>query len=64
MRKRLERIVNHRVNHIRLAEERLRLFLIQHWGGPALYAQLRGQPQLGTCRFGSRGHSATPGCAR
>ena len=24
------------------AEERLRLFLIQHWGGPAAYTQLRG----------------------
>ena len=24
------------------AEERLRLFLIQQWGGPATYSQLRG----------------------
>ena len=29
------------------AEERLRLFLIQQWGGPAMYSQLRGQPRLG-----------------
>jgi len=29
------------------AEERLRLFLIQQWGGPADYSQLRGPPQLG-----------------
>lgn len=29
------------------AEERLRLFLIQQWGGPAQYSQLRGSPQLG-----------------
>ncbi len=30
------------------AEERLRLFLIQQWGGPALYTQLRGRTGLGT----------------
>jgi hemoglobin len=29
------------------AEERLRLFLIQQWGGPALYSQLRGRTGLG-----------------
>ncbi len=30
------------------AEERLRLFLIQQWGGPATYAQLRGPTGLAT----------------
>ena len=29
------------------AEERLRLFLIQHWGGPASYFELRGQTRMG-----------------
>jgi len=29
------------------AEERLRLFLIEHWGGPAAYSQLRGPARLG-----------------
>ena len=29
------------------AEERMRLFLIQQWGGPAGYTQLRGAPRLG-----------------
>ena len=29
------------------AEERLRLFLIQQWGGPAMYTQLRGPTRLG-----------------
>lgn len=29
------------------AEERLRLFLMQHWGGPTTYSQMRGQPRLG-----------------
>jgi len=29
------------------AEERLRLFLIQQWGGPAMYSQLRGGIGLG-----------------
>lgn len=29
------------------AEERLRLFLIQQWGGPATYTQLRGRTGLG-----------------
>ncbi|HEY1698681.1 MAG TPA: globin [Trebonia sp.] len=28
------------------AEERLRLFLIQYWGGPATYHELRGHPRL------------------
>jgi hemoglobin len=28
------------------AEERLRLYLIQHWGGPAAYTQLRGPARL------------------
>jgi hemoglobin len=29
------------------AEERLRLFLMQHWGGPTTYHELRGAPRLG-----------------
>lgn len=29
------------------AEERLRLFLIQQWGGPAGYSELRGRTPLG-----------------
>jgi hemoglobin len=28
------------------AEEHLRLFLIQYWGGPPLYNELRGHPRL------------------
>src|SRR5580692_2899272 len=28
------------------AEEHLRLFLIQYWGGPSTYNQLRGHPRL------------------
>ena len=28
------------------AEERLRLYLIEHWGGPAAYTELRGPPRL------------------
>lgn len=28
------------------AEERLRLFLIQYWGGPGTYSQERGHPRL------------------
>ena len=28
------------------AAERLRLFLIQYWGGPNTYSQLRGHPRL------------------
>lgn len=29
------------------AEERLRLFLMQHWGGPTTYSELRGNARLG-----------------
>jgi hemoglobin len=28
------------------AEERLKLFLIQYWGGPTTYSELRGHPRL------------------
>ncbi len=28
------------------AEERLRLFLVQYWGGPRTYSELRGHPRL------------------
>jgi hemoglobin len=28
------------------AEERLRLFMIQYWGGPTTYAEQRGHPRL------------------
>ena len=28
------------------AEERLRLFLIQYWGGPGTYSERRGHPRL------------------
>jgi hemoglobin len=28
------------------AEERLRMFLAQYWGGPRTYSQLRGHPRL------------------
>ncbi len=28
------------------ANERLRLFLIQYWGGPSTYSELRGHPRL------------------
>jgi hemoglobin len=28
------------------ASERLRMFLIQYWGGPGTYSQLRGHPRL------------------
>jgi hemoglobin len=28
------------------AEERLRLFLMQYWGGPTTYSDLRGHPRL------------------
>ena len=31
---------------LRPAEEHLRLFLIQYWGGPATYNELRGHPRL------------------
>src|ERR1700744_1174093 len=32
------------------AEEHLRLFLIQYWGGPATYNELRGHPRLRMAR--------------
>lgn len=28
------------------AQEHLRLFLVQYWGGPATYSELRGHPRL------------------
>lgn len=28
------------------AQERLRMFLVQYWGGPRTYSQLRGHPRL------------------
>src|SRR5215204_2675791 len=28
------------------AEERLRMFLVQYWGGPATYSEQRGHPRL------------------
>ena len=31
---------------LRPAAERLRMFLIQYWGGPGTYSQLRGHPRL------------------
>jgi hemoglobin len=31
---------------LRGAEERLRLFLIQYWGGPRTYSERRGHPRL------------------
>lgn len=31
---------------LRAAEENLRLFLIQYWGGPRTYSELRGHPRL------------------
>jgi hemoglobin len=31
---------------LRAAEEHLRLFLIQYWGGPSTYNDLRGHPRL------------------
>jgi hemoglobin len=31
---------------LRAAEERLRLFLEQYWGGPSTYSDLRGHPRL------------------
>jgi hemoglobin len=31
---------------LRAAEEHLRLFLMQYWGGPATYNELRGHPRL------------------
>jgi hemoglobin len=32
--------------HLEAAEERLRMFLIQYWGGPQTYTELRGHPRL------------------
>jgi len=31
---------------LRPAEDRLRLYLVEHWGGPAAYTQLRGPARL------------------
>jgi hemoglobin len=31
---------------LRSASDRLRMFLIQYWGGPTTYSQLRGHPRL------------------
>jgi len=31
---------------LRPAEERLRMFLVQYWGGPRTYSQQRGHPRL------------------
>jgi len=31
---------------LRSAEERLRMFLIQYWGGPRTYSEQRGHPRL------------------
>jgi len=33
-------------DHLGPAAERLRMFLIQYWGGPGTYSQLRGHPRL------------------
>ena len=47
------------------AEERLRMFLEQYWGGPRTYSDQRGHPRLrmrhAPFRIGRS--SATPGCA-
>lgn len=44
------------------AEERLRLFLMQYWGGPRTYSEQRGHPRLrmrhGPFRVGSRERDA------
>lgn len=32
--------------HLDAAEERLRMFLIQYWGGPHTYSEQRGHPRL------------------
>ena len=32
--------------HLAAANDRLRLFLIQYWGGPHTYSELRGHPRL------------------
>ena len=36
------------------AEERLRLYLMEHWGGPAAYTQLRGPARLAARHMGFR----------
>jgi hemoglobin len=36
------------------AEERLRLYLIEHWGGPAAYTELRGPARLAARHMGFR----------
>ena len=33
-------------DELEAAEERLRLFLIQYWGGPTTYSETRGHPRL------------------
>ena len=33
-------------DHLGPAAERLRMFLIQYWGGPGTYSKLRGHPRL------------------
>ena len=33
-------------NDLRPAKERLRLFLVQYWGGPTTYSDVRGHPRL------------------
>jgi hemoglobin len=44
------------------AEERLRMFLVQYWGGPRTYSELRGHPRLRmrhvTFRIGARERDA------
>jgi hemoglobin len=44
------------------AEERLRMFLIQYWGGPRTYSDQRGHPRLrmrhATFHVGARAHDA------
>ena len=46
------------------AEEHLRLFLMQYWGGPRTYDELRGHPRLRMRTPGSPSArpSGTPGC--
>src|SRR3954464_9861672 len=45
------------------AEERLRLFLIQYWGGPRTYGERRGPPRPPRVRGGAR-PPAAPHAAR
>jgi len=44
------------------AEERLRMFLVQYWGGPRTYSEQRGHPRLrmrhAPFRVGAREHDA------